>query len=153
MPLDLISIFYLKVRDWGLPARFGTSNSTRKTSGISRRDAACRVFRAVASGFGDRASPSLPQLLKEQTNRFNPAMKIRNVELLVRSMQVVVGKPKAHHDRWNLQHVLKIGHDRNRPAGANKHGFFLERVMERLTRRLDEWVVGSNPACESRATS
>src|ERR1700704_2665727 len=90
--------------------------------------------------------PALSQLLKEQTDCFNPAMEIRNVELLVRSMQVVVRKPKAHHDRGNLQHVLKIGHDRNRTAGANEHGLFFESVMQSLSCRLDEPVVSADDA-------
>src|ERR1700682_2528344 len=98
-----------------------------------------------------KTGPALSQLLKEQTNRFNPAMKIRNVKLLVRSVQVIVRKPKAHHHRWNLQHVLEIGHDRNGSAGANKHGFFLERVMQSLSRRLDEPVVSADDACRTLA--
>src|SRR5207245_6876848 len=136
MPLDLNSIFYLKERNGESLAGFGA------IAPLSRRDAACRVFRAPASARPSetKQAPSLSQLLEEQTNRFNPAMKIRNVKFLVRSMQVVVGKPKAHHDRWNLQHVLEIGDDRNRPSRANEHGFFFESVMQSLSRRLDEPV-------------
>ncbi len=57
---------------------------------------------------------ALPQLLKEQTNRLNPTMKIRNMKLLIRSMQIIVRQPKPHHHRRNLQHILKIRHNRNR---------------------------------------
>ena len=53
------------------------------------------------------------QPLKEQANRLNPPIEIRDVKLLVRRVQVVVGKAKSHHHRGNFQHVLKIGHDRN----------------------------------------
>ena len=56
---------------------------------------------------------SLTQLLKEQADRFNPVVEVRNMELLVRGVEVVVRKAEAHHHRRNLQHVLEIGDDRN----------------------------------------
>src|ERR1700692_2126028 len=150
MPLDLNFLFYLIARDSGLPGGFGRcigvcfpceprcslwllwKSSPQRDTGVHRGNPKRRL------------SPALSQLLKEQTNRFNPAMEIRNVKLLVWSMQIVVGKPKAHHDRWNLQHVLEIGHDWNRSAGANEHGLFLERVMQCLSSRLDAPVVSDN---------
>src|ERR1039457_4173615 len=55
-----------------------------------------------------------PQLFKEQADRLDPAVKIWDVKLLVWRVQVVVGKPEAHHHRWNLEHVLEVGHDWNR---------------------------------------
>src|SRR5271170_5883176 len=88
----------------------------------------------------------LPQLLKEQANRLNPAMKIRDMKLLVRSMQIVIRKPKTQHHRRNLQHILEIGHNWNRPAGAYKHRLFLERVVQCFGRRLDEAVIGADHA-------
>src|ERR1700690_2849122 len=57
---------------------------------------------------------SLAQLLEEQTNRLDPAMEVRNVKLLIRSVQVVVRQAEAHHHTGDLQHILKIGHDWNR---------------------------------------
>src|ERR1700678_2757710 len=57
-----------------------------------------------------------PQLFKKQNDRLNPPIKIGDVELLIRRMQVVVRQPKAHHHRGNLQVPFEISHDRNRPA-------------------------------------
>src|SRR6202140_5937209 len=159
MPLDLNPVFYLMARDSGLPGGF--RSCIRVCFPCEPRCSLWLLWksspqRGTGVHWGNpkrRLSPALPQLLKEQTNRLNPAMEIWNVKLLVRSMQVVVGKPKAHHDRWNLQHVLEIGHDRNRPAGANKHGLFLERVMKSPRRGLHEPVVGANHACRALAPS
>src|ERR1051326_2053025 len=68
------------------------------------------------------------QFLEEQADGLDPAVEVRNVELLVGSVQVVIRQAEAHHHRWNLQHVLKIGHDWNRTARADEHGIFLKYV-------------------------
>jgi len=64
-----------------------------------------------------RADPAimqlLPELFKKQTDRFNPPVEVRDVELLVRGVQVIVGQAEAHHHAGNLQHVLEIGDDGN----------------------------------------
>src|SRR5258705_3132 len=82
------------------------------------------------------------QLFKKQANRLNPAVKVRDVKLLVGGVQVVVGETEAHHDAGNLQHILKIGDDRNRSAGADEHRVFLEDVMHGIGGGLDIAVVG-----------
>src|ERR1700680_3529108 len=51
----------------------------------------------------------LAQFLEEQTDRFDSAMEVGDVKLLVRSVQIVIGQAETHHHAWNLQHVLKIG--------------------------------------------
>src|SRR5438045_8239834 len=84
------------------------------------------------------------QLLKERTNRLNPPMKIWNMKLLIGRMQIVVGQSETHHHRWNLEHILKIGHDRNRSTRTDEHGFFLERIAQSFCSSLDETIVGSN---------
>jgi hypothetical protein len=38
------------------------------------------------------------QLFKEHADRFNPAIEIRNMKLLVRRMEVVIRQPESHHD-------------------------------------------------------
>src|SRR5258708_31538367 len=154
MPLTLHPLFYPKARDWGLPAGFEANAPSREgiLSPVETQLASSQQRRAAGDGPSlVSIRKTLPQLLKEQTDRFNPAMEIRNVELLVRSMQIIVRKPEAHHYRWNLQHVLKIGHDRNRPARTNKHGLFPERITQCLSRRLDESVVGAHHACRALA--
>src|ERR1700735_2644927 len=42
------------------------------------------------------------QLFEEPTDRFNPVMEVRKVKLLVRSVQVVIGKAEAHHHAGNF---------------------------------------------------
>src|SRR6267154_739387 len=61
-------------------------------------------------------------------------------------MQVVVREPKTHHHRRNLKHVLEISHDWNRTARTNEYRLLLERVVQRLGRRLDEAIVGADHA-------
>ena len=74
----------------------------------------------------------LSQLLKEPDDALNPAIEVRDVKLLVGSVQVVVGQAKAHHHAGNFEHVLKIGDDRNRSAGADEDRIFLKDLMQRL---------------------
>src|SRR5258708_22044251 len=81
------------------------------------------------------------QFLEEPDDRLDPAIEIRDVELLIRSVQVVVGQAKAHHHAGNLQYVLEIGDDGNRAAGANEYRVFFEDFMHGLRGGLDEAVV------------
>src|SRR5215469_7862381 len=99
--------------------------SERQIEEISFRGSLVRT-RPAPAAFSPRARRILPrslsskrlaktaQLLKEQADRLNSAVKIRDVEFFVGSVQIVVRKAKAHHDRGNLQHVLKIGDNRYR---------------------------------------
>ena len=61
-------------------------------------------------------------------------------------MQIVVRQTKAHHDAGNLQHVLEVGDDWNRPAGADEDRIFLEDLVQRLGRGLDVRVIGAHHA-------
>src|SRR6266550_5714677 len=60
------------------------------------------------------------QLLKEQTDRFNPPIEVWDMKLLIRGVQIVIGQAKAHHHARNFQYILKIRNDGNRPTGPNK---------------------------------
>ena len=88
----------------------------------------------------------LAELFEEPTDCFDSAVEIRDVELLVRGVQIVVGEAEAHHDAGNLQNILEVGHNRNRPAAADEHRVLLECVMQRLRRSLDVLVVGAHDA-------
>src|SRR5271157_142117 len=71
----------------------------------------------------------VPQYLEEPDDRLNPAIKVRDVELLVRRVQVVVGQAHAHHDAGNLQVLVELGDDGNGAAGADVHRVFSEDFM------------------------
>ena len=75
------------------------------------------------------------ELLEEAADRFDPAVEVRNMELLVGRVQVVVGQAEAHHDAGNLQHVLEVGDDGNRTAAADEDRLFLEDVVQALRSR------------------
>ena len=47
-----------------------------------------------------------PQLLEEQADGLNPAIEVRNMELLIRRVQVAVGQAEAHHHAGDLQPIL-----------------------------------------------
>src|SRR5271165_908261 len=125
----------------------GTSSSPVPQEDLAKR----------AAGTGEGARPStsisllLAQLLKEQTDRLDPAMEVRDVELLVGCVQVVVRQAEAHHHAGNLQLILEVSDDRDRAAGANEYRVFLERVVQRFRSRLDVFVVGAHHACRAFA--
>ena len=54
--------------------------------------------------------------LEEEDDGFDAAIKIRDVELLVRRVQVIVWQAESHHYAGNLQVLLEVGDDGDRPA-------------------------------------
>ena len=68
-----------------------------------------------ASG-GREARSLCRQAVEEVDDRLDPAIEVRDVELLVGGVQIVVGQAQAHHHRGNLQHVFEVGHDGNGSA-------------------------------------
>src|SRR5882672_4335905 len=101
---------------------------------------------AACEQFEKRMGLFPSQLLEEQTDSLNPVVKIRNVEFLVRSVQVVVGQSKAHHYAGNLQGLVEIVDDGDRPSAADEDRFFLEGIAQRLRCGLDVWIVRPNHA-------
>ena len=93
----------------------------------------------------------LTQLFEEQADGLDAAIKIWDVKFLVGCVQIVVGKAEAHHHRRDLQHVLKIGDDWNRSAGANEYRFFLEHVVQSFGGGLDVSIVRADYACRTFA--
>ena len=83
------------------------------------------------------SSSYVAQLFKEQTDGFDSAVKVRDVELFVGGVEVVVGQAEAHHDAGNFQHILEVGDDGNRSAGADEDGVFLEHVVQGFGGGLD----------------
>ena len=86
------------------------------------------------------------ELLKEQTDRFNPTIKIWDVKLFVGRVQVIVRQAEAHHNGRSFQHILEIRNDGDGAAGANEDGVFLEDVVHSLCGGLDISVVGADNA-------
>ena len=60
------------------------------------------------------ATPPGPAPASAQSTR--SPMKIPQVELLIRRMQIVIRQPEPHNQRRRLQHLHKIPDDRNRPT-------------------------------------
>src|SRR5882724_8845823 len=69
-----------------------------------------------------------PQILKEPDDALNPTIEVRDVELLIGRVQIVVGQAKAHHHARNFEYVLEIGHNGNGPAGADENRIFFENI-------------------------
>ena len=82
-----------------------------------------------------------PHLVEEPHNRFNPAMKIRQMKLLVRRMKIVIRQPEPHHHRRNPQLPHKIPHNRNRSTPAYKHRLLAKDLGHRLRRRVHIRIV------------
>src|SRR5471030_1290238 len=76
--------------------------------------------------------PLLSQFLKKPDDALNPTIEVGDVKLFVGSVQVIVRQTEAHHHAWDFQHVLEIGHDGNRSAGADEDRVFFEDFMQRL---------------------
>ncbi len=85
-----------------------TNNLTRRVRehkmGVGSAFAARRlVHRSFASlRMTTLVLPLRAQLLKEQANRLDPAIKVWDVEFLIGSVQVVVGQTEAHHHAGDL---------------------------------------------------
>ena len=66
----------------------------------------CPKEKARASGPRPRTDSDAlllsAHLLKEQADGFDPAVEVRDVKLFIGSVQIVVGKPEAHHHAGNL---------------------------------------------------
>src|SRR5277367_1332682 len=91
------------------------------------------------------------QLFEEQTDSLNPMMEVRNVKLLVGSVQVVIRQAKAHHHAGNFQALIEIVDDRDRAAAANEYSFFLKRFAKRLGSGLDIRIVRAHYASRTFA--
>src|SRR5438128_10613630 len=54
----------------------------------------------------------LSQLLHKSHDRLYPTIEVRDMELLIRSMQVVVRQSKAHHHAGDMQMLFEFSNDR-----------------------------------------
>ena len=102
-------------------------------------------------------SPPLPneagstaRLLHESDQRANPQFEVLQLELLIRRVDVVVGKPKAHHHARQPKVPVEIADDRNRAAGADEDRVLAPDLVQRMRRRLDVFVVDRNETCIAR---
>src|ERR1019366_1696271 len=82
---------------------------------------------------------------------FDPAEEVRQVELLVGRVQVVVRQPEAHHDAGDAQVAVENSHDGNRPARADVHRLLAEDLLHGFGRRVDERVGGGGQRGRARA--
>src|SRR5207237_359913 len=75
----------------------------RKGESRERNNSSARELRKQEWNNGELSNWSLAaQLLKKQTNRFNPTIKVGNMKLLIRRVQIVVRQAEAHHHARNL---------------------------------------------------
>src|ERR1035437_9719950 len=57
--------------------------------------------------------------LRVARHGFDATIEVRQVELLVGRMQVVVGESETHHDAGDAQVAVEDAHDRDGPAAAD----------------------------------
>src|ERR1700733_15597448 len=82
-----------------------------------------------------RTSSSCAQQFKHANHRLNPAIKIRDVELLVGRVQVIVRQTEAHNHRGNIQMPLDVSTDGDRSAAAHKYRLLAEDLAHSILRR------------------
>src|SRR5215471_880465 len=91
---------------------------------LTGRDPSQKALGISAEGFRSAVASLTPsrrlKLLEVPDNALDPAIEVRDVELLVGGVEVVVGQSETHHDAGNLEHVLEVGDDGNAAAGANE---------------------------------
>ena len=69
---------------------------------------------------------------QKANHRLNALVEVRNMELLIGSVDVVVGQSEAHHHRRYFQIVAELFDDGDRAAGADIHRFFVKHLVQRL---------------------
>src|ERR1700734_1131215 len=89
------------------------------------------------------------QLLEKQADRLDPMREVRDMNLPVGSVQVVIGEAEAHHYARNFQSLVKVVDDRNRSAAADEDRFYLECIAQRLGGGLDVRIVRAHHAGRS----
>ena len=98
------------------PAAFSKSTA----SAASRHTADCsappRLLRPPAR---TKTPFTFPNSSKKVMDRFNAAIQIRQMKLLIRRMQIVVGQTEPHHHRGNLQVPLEIPRWNDPPERIN----------------------------------
>ena len=60
-----------------------------------------------------KANHLSPHSLQKPHNRLDPSMKVRQMELLIRCMEIVIRQSKPHHHGRDLQLTHKIPHNRD----------------------------------------
>src|SRR5439155_18191912 len=91
------------------------------------------------------------QQLEIPPHGLDAAVEIRQVELLVGSVEVVVRQAKAHHDYGNVQVIVEQSGDGNGAAGAHVDGLLLEDLLHRLSGGFDVTVLGRDHGGGRRA--
>src|SRR5258707_577420 len=80
------------------------------------------------------------------SDSFDAAEIVFEVEMLVGSVSVFVGKAKADEHAGNLEGVIHLGDERNGAAFTNEDRFFLEAFFQSgLGALKDRSVIGSGP--------
>src|SRR5512142_1280282 len=83
----------------------------------------------------------LPEDFEETADRFDAAVEVRDMKLLVGCVQIVVRQAHAHHYGRNVKHVIEIRHNGNGAAAARIYRVLVEHLVERLVGGLHEPVV------------
>src|ERR1700691_3219280 len=77
----------------------------------------------------DRDELQRGELLVEQSNRLDPAKIILQRQVFVRRVRVFVRQTEAQQHAGNLERVVHLRDERNRPALADEHRFFPESAL------------------------
>src|ERR1017187_2964457 len=73
---------------------------------------------------------------------FDAAIEVRQVELLVGGVQVVVGESEAHHDAGDAEVAVEDADDGDGTAAAYVDRLLAELLLEGLGRGVDIGIVG-----------
>src|SRR5205823_9177892 len=88
---------------------------------------------------GDKSSP---QYLQVARYRFDSPEEIRQVELLVGRVKIVIRKSEAHHDAGYTQELVEDADNRDASARSNVNGISSEGLLQSFGGRMDEGIIG-----------
>src|SRR5579863_9581600 len=88
----------------------------------------------------------LPQAFVKVSHGLDSAKIILQGDVFVGGVRVFVRQAESEQDAWNLERVMHLRDERNRPALADEHGALAEALLERIVRNLEKRVgVRSDP--------
>src|SRR5215472_2301935 len=77
------------------------------------------------------------QQLEIPRYRFDAAVEVGKMELLIGGVEIIVRQSKAHHHARDAEVAVEDAHDRNGAARADVHRFLSERPFQRSRRGMD----------------
>ena len=88
----------------------------------------------------------MARLLQEPDQGADAEFEVLQVELLIGSMDVVVGEAEAHHDAGQAEVTIEVADDGDGAAGADEDGVFAPDFVEGAGGGLDVLVVDRDQA-------